>query len=89
MRAEITAEADKKQWAGLGATVFYEVSPPCSHLSLPLIPSKASFPLPFFYEVAPHGPGQMNYHKIERYRQGVVFNIQGVGEVISFDMQVG
>ena len=31
----------------------------------------------------------MNYHKIERYRQGVVFNIQGVGEVISFDMQVG
>jgi len=38
------------------------------------------------YEQMPSGPNQRTYHKVERYRQGVVFDIRGVGEVIKLDV---
>lgn len=37
------------------------------------------------YEAFPSGPQQQSFHKVERYRQGVVFRFKGVGSVLTFD----
>ena len=37
------------------------------------------------YEKFPEGAGQQTFHKVERYRQGVVFRFVGVGRVLVFD----